>query len=82
MIQRVYEQAICAKSLSEVVIAADDERIARTAEAFGARVIMTSPDCQSGTDRCAEAAQRFPDATHFVNIQATSRLYCPSRSTC
>lgn len=79
MIQRVYEQAIRAKSLSEVVIAADDERIAQAAEAFGARVIMTSKSCQSGTDRCAEAAQRFPQATHFVNIQGDEPFILPEQ---
>jgi 3-deoxy-manno-octulosonate cytidylyltransferase (CMP-KDO synthetase) len=53
MIQRVYEQAV--KVLPFVFVATDDSRIANEVEAFGGRVVMTSPHHQSGTDRCAEA---------------------------
>jgi 3-deoxy-manno-octulosonate cytidylyltransferase (CMP-KDO synthetase) len=54
MIQRVYEQA--SKSLDLVYIATDDKRIFEAVLDFSGRVVMTSPDHQSGTDRCAEAA--------------------------
>lgn len=53
MIQRVYEQAL--KVLDVVVVATDDERIRSVVEAFGGRVVMTSPEHKSGTDRAAEA---------------------------
>jgi 3-deoxy-manno-octulosonate cytidylyltransferase (CMP-KDO synthetase) len=55
MIQRTYEQALKAKSLSKVVVATDDARIFKAVKNFGGEVIMTSPDHTSGTDRCAEA---------------------------
>jgi 3-deoxy-manno-octulosonate cytidylyltransferase (CMP-KDO synthetase) len=54
MIQRVYEQA--SKSLDLVYVATDDIRIYDAVRGFGGKVVMTSPDHQSGTDRCAEAA--------------------------
>lgn len=54
MIQRVYEQA--AKSIELVYVATDDVRISDAVLGFGGRVVMTSPDHQSGTDRCSEAA--------------------------
>ncbi len=49
MIQRVYEQA--GKSLNLVYVATDDKRIYDAVTGFGGKVIMTSPDHQSGTDR-------------------------------
>ena len=53
MIERVYIQAH--HELENVAVATDDERIAAAVESFGGRAIMTSPDHQSGTDRCWEA---------------------------
>lgn len=55
MIQRVVEQSRKSKALSEVIVATDDERIRRHVECFGGKVIMTSTEHQSGTDRCYEA---------------------------
>ena len=49
MIQWVYENA--KKALAEVYVATDDERIYRAVEAFGGKVVYTSPNHQSGTDR-------------------------------
>ena len=37
-------------------VATDDDRIAEAVRGFGAEVVMTSPDCRNGTERCAEAA--------------------------
>ena len=57
MIQRVYEQAC--KALDMVYVATDDKRIFEAVSAFGGKAIMTSPDHQSGTDRCAEAVTKI-----------------------
>ena len=58
LIQRVVEQVQKAKSLSEVIVATDDERIAAVARQF-ARVEMTREDHPSGTDRIAEVVERL-----------------------
>jgi 3-deoxy-manno-octulosonate cytidylyltransferase (CMP-KDO synthetase) len=70
IIQRVYENT--KKALTEVYVATDDERIYQAVEAFGGKAVYTSPDHQSGTDRCAEAAQKIAAQLSFdvvINIQ-------------
>jgi len=55
LIQHVYEIAAATKAAS-ITVATDDERIADCAQSFGASVVMTSSQHESGTDRIAEAA--------------------------
>lgn len=77
LVQHVWERVKLCKTLDDVAIATDDERIFQAAEAFGARVIMTSPDHPSGSDRLAEALDCFPLATHVVNVQGDEPLIDP-----
>ena len=69
LIQHVWERCQAAKSLSEVIVATDDMRIAEAAFAFGAAVSLTSPKHQSGTDRVAEVAARLRGFRHIINVQ-------------
>ncbi|KAA8483632.1 3-deoxy-manno-octulosonate cytidylyltransferase (CMP-KDO synthetase) [Arcticibacter tournemirensis] len=69
MIQRVYERALQSLKLDEVVVATDDERILVHVNDFGGRAILTSQAHQSGTDRCAEAADKLPGFDIIINIQ-------------
>ena len=69
MIQRVYEQAKKCIHLTEVIVATDDVRIYDHVLGFGGAAVMTSPDHQSGTDRCAEVALQHPQYDVIVNIQ-------------
>ena len=76
LIQHVVEQCQKAKSLSEVIVATDDERIATAAKKF-CRVEMTRADHPSGSDRIAEVAGRVAcDAV--VNIQGDEPLIDPA----
>ncbi len=59
MIQRVYEQCIQATRLSRLVIATDDEKIFNHVNDFGGNAVITSPQHQSGTDRCAEIMEKI-----------------------
>ena len=69
LLEHTYEAACRAKRPELVVIATDDEAIAREARGFGAAVVMTSPQCPSGTDRVAEAVRQLPRAEIIVNLQ-------------
>ncbi|KAF0181629.1 MAG: 3-deoxy-manno-octulosonate cytidylyltransferase (CMP-KDO synthetase) [Limisphaerales bacterium] len=76
LIQRVIERCQLARSLREVIVATDDERIAGVARKF-CRVEMTRADHPSGSDRIAEVAARCPcDAV--VNIQGDEPLIDPA----
>lgn len=76
MVQRVYEQARKARLLSRVIVATDDERIARVVDTFGGEWMMTSPDIRSGSDRIAAVAEGL-DAEILVNIQGDEPLIPP-----
>ena len=77
MIQHVVERAQQVELLSRVVVATDDERIARTVEGFGGSVVMTRSDHATGTDRLAEAARLIgiSDQDVIVNIQGDQPLF-------
>ena len=75
MIQHVYERAAQA-AVDRVVVATDDERIARAVRDFGGSVAMTSPDHHSGTDRVAEAARQSA-ADIIINVQGDEPLLDP-----
>lgn len=82
MIQRVYEQAC--KSLENIFVATDDERIYNAVLNFGGKALMTSPDHKSGTDRCAEAAmiisgEKGNKTDVIVNIQGDEPFIRPEQ---
>ena len=72
----VYEKAMLSRLKDEVIIATDDERIRQAGESFDADVVMTSPDCRSGTDRCMEAIQGR-NADIIVNLQGDEPFIRP-----
>jgi 3-deoxy-manno-octulosonate cytidylyltransferase (CMP-KDO synthetase) len=76
LIQRVVERCQQANSLSEIVVATDDARIAEVAQKF-CRVELTREDHPSGSDRIAEVAMRN-DCDAIVNIQGDEPLIDPA----
>ena len=75
LVQRSWEAAQEVQGVDRVVVATDDDRIRDAAEAFGAEVVMTSPDCVNGTERCAEAAQVLGGGFDIVvNLQGDAPL--------
>jgi 3-deoxy-manno-octulosonate cytidylyltransferase (CMP-KDO synthetase) len=71
MIQHVFERA--GDSMERVIVATDDERIALKVRGFGGEAIMTSSVHQSGTDRCAEALQKYEQA-HSVTVDVVVNI--------
>lgn len=76
MVQHVYERAMQTRYLTSILVATDDEKIARAVRAFGGQVRMTRADHPSGTDRLAEVASA-EKADLYVNIQGDEPLIDP-----
>ncbi len=76
MVQHVYEIALKAHELDDVVVATDDERIASVVRGFGGRYVMTDAAHASGTDRVAEVAAGS-EAAIVVNVQGDEPLLDP-----
>ena len=78
MIQRVYENASKSNSLDEVIVATDDQRIYDHVLSFGGKVMMTSANHASGTERCGEVA-KTSEARIIINIQGDEPLVDPAQ---
>lgn len=80
MIQWVYENV--SKALEHVWVATDDDRIFDAVNKFGGNAIKTLSSHQSGTDRCAEAAQKLSEQIDFdvvINIQGDEPFIHPKQ---
>lgn len=69
LVQHVVDQARHCKNVREIIVAADDRRIADALKPFGTNVVLTDPKHPTGTDRIAEVAQRLHTQI-IVNLQA------------
>lgn len=77
LIQRSVEAARRVAGVSEVFVTTDDDRIADVCTAIGVGVIMTSPQCRNGTERCAEALAALHDPDLVINFQGDALLTPP-----
>lgn len=79
MIQHVWQQA-CKSGAQRVVVATDDARILEACRGFGAEVLLTRPEHNSGTDRLAEVASALGLAADaiVVNVQGDEPLIPPA----
>lgn len=82
MIQRVYEQAI--QAFDNVCVATDDKRIYNAVTNFGGKVVMTSVNHNSGTDRCLEALEVYSRESKLtfdvvINVQGDEPYIHPEQ---
>jgi len=68
MVEWVWRAAQGSGLMDPVLVATDAEEVAEACRERGIPVVMTSPDCASGSDRVREVA-RAVDADIYVNIQ-------------
>jgi 3-deoxy-manno-octulosonate cytidylyltransferase (CMP-KDO synthetase) len=74
LIQRSVEAARRVRGVSGVFVVTDDERIAAGCAPARVGVIMTSPECRNGTERCAEALAQLHDPDLVINFQGDALL--------
>lgn len=79
VVWHVFQRAL-ETNIESVIVATDDDRIYRTVESFGCRVLMTNEAHESGTDRLAEVAIKlgFDDNDIVVNLQGDEPLIDPN----
>ena len=76
MVWWVYRQCMKVQEMDEVYVATDDVRIKQACEENDVRVIMTSKEHKTGTDRVGEVAGKIA-ADLYVNIQGDEPLLEP-----
>lgn len=78
LLEHVHRRAL-ASGAARILVATDDQRIAKTARAFGAEALLTDTSHATGTDRLAEVVQRLglPDRAIVVNLQGDEPLMPP-----
>jgi 3-deoxy-manno-octulosonate cytidylyltransferase (CMP-KDO synthetase) len=79
MIEHVYRRVESSKSISKVIVATDDLRIATTVTGFGGNVRLTRAH-ETGTDRLAEVVASL-DYDVIVNVQGDEPLIDPRAIT-
>jgi 3-deoxy-manno-octulosonate cytidylyltransferase (CMP-KDO synthetase) len=75
MLQRVWEAASDSRILHRIIVATDDERIAKHCYEIGAEFILTPSDIQSGTDRVIYTYKKLGEIADLIlNIQGDEPL--------
>ncbi|MGN6059382.1 MAG: 3-deoxy-manno-octulosonate cytidylyltransferase [Sphingomicrobium sp.] len=77
LILRSVEAARRVRGVSGVFVVTDDDRIANACTEHGVGVIMTSPECRNGTERCAEALPQLYEPDLVINFQGDALLTPP-----
>ena len=77
MIIWVAELSTKAVGKENVYIATDDDQIQKTVIQMGYKVVMTSKNCLTGTDRLAEVAKKI-EADIYINVQGDEPLVDPT----
>ena len=78
MIQWVYENASRCKVLTKIVVATDSMEIADVITAIGGNVEMTDPNFQTGSDRAAAVALKYPEMDVVINLQGDEPFIRPN----
>src|SRR6478736_10122223 len=77
VVRHVWEKVMLMKSADRVVILADSEEVVSVARGFGAEVIMTDPECASGTERLASVLDQVP-GDFYLNVQGDEPFIDPA----
>ncbi len=74
VVVRVYNRAKALKNIDDVIIATDSQKIFDVCQKYGAKVVMTSVNHTSGSDRVFEAIKDI-DCDFVLNIQGDEPFF-------
>jgi 3-deoxy-manno-octulosonate cytidylyltransferase (CMP-KDO synthetase) len=75
LIEHTWRVGMAVPGIDAVYVATDDLLIEKACDAFGASVVMTSPECRNGTERCAEALDNIAERPAIIiNLQGDAPL--------
>lgn len=77
MIQWTYENAARCKLLTKVIVATDSKEIADVVHAIGGSTEITDANLQTGSDRVAAVAEKYPDMDVIINLQGDEPFIKP-----
>jgi 3-deoxy-manno-octulosonate cytidylyltransferase (CMP-KDO synthetase) len=70
LIQHTYEAVRGCTSIDLVAVATGDHEIKAVVEGFGGKVLLTDPDCPTGTERIRWATKQLPaNFDYIINVQ-------------
>jgi 3-deoxy-manno-octulosonate cytidylyltransferase (CMP-KDO synthetase) len=81
IIQHTFTRARQCKALAHCIVATDHEDIAAVVKNIGGDVVITSPECRTGSDRVAEVARQFSDVDVVINLQGDEPFIRPEMLT-
>lgn len=83
IIEHVWHRVSGTAAVDRAIVATDDERIMQAVAAFGGEAMMTSPNHQSGTDRCGEVMKTLENNGErydiVINVQGDEPFIEPSQ---
>lgn len=77
LIWHVWHRANQAKKIDRVIIATDSDEVSNVMMGYGADVLLTSPECRSGTERIVSLIDQL-DADLVINVQGDEPLISPT----
>ncbi len=77
LIRHVYDNAKRVNGVDEVIVATDDERVAKVVTGFGGKAILSKTAHRNGSERVYEVAKAFHPEDIIVNIQGDEPEFEP-----
>lgn len=77
LIWHVWNRVRQAEQIAEVFVATDADEVRAAVEGWGGRVVMTSPECRSGTHRIASVLDQFA-GEFLLNVQGDEPMIEPA----
>lgn len=81
VLEHTLQKALSSNALKEVFVATDDAKIFDFVKSVGGKVLMTSLDIKTGTDRIIEAFNNYSElqnASYVINIQGDHPFISPN----